>query len=239
MFEKQNRGRWLALALGIGGAATVGVLVARRAKRAIAHIGPVTATVTINKRPLEVYEFFRDFSRLPVFMDYLESVEVTGERSSKWTAKLPVVGTLTWEADITEDQPGKLIAWQSRPGSSVQTRGVVRFDKTPGREMTEVRVAMQLGLAGKRPSSALARLLATPEVKGDMRRFKQVMETGEVLRSDASAHAKPYPAQPAADAKPAPPIFIPRAPVAIKGAMGVAHSKPTIDKKLDAHEEIV
>ncbi len=239
MFTKENRGRWIALVLGVGGVAAVGYLAVRRAKRAISHIGPVTATVTINKPQREVYDFFRDFSRLPEFMDFLESVEVTGERSSKWTAKLPVVGLVSWEADITEDQPGKLIAWQSRPDSRVQTRGVVRFDKTPGRDMTEVRVEMQLGVPGIEPSAALARFLATPEVKGDMRRFKQVIETGEVLRSDASAHKKPYPAQPSNDANPAPPVFIPNKPVAIKGAMGVANSKPTVDKKLDAHKEIV
>ena len=239
MLTKNNRGRWLALALGIGGAATIGILVGRRAKRAISHIGPVTATVTINKPPREVYDFFRDFSRLPEFMDYLEAVEVTGERSSRWTAKLPVVGTVSWEADIIEDQPGALIIWQSRPGTRVRTRGRVKFDRTPGRDMTEVRVEMELGIAGLEPSSVVARLLATPEVKGDMRRFKQVMETGEVLRSDASAHKKPHPAQPSRTAQVAPPVFIPQVPVAIKGAMGVANSKPTVDKKLDAHEEIV
>ena len=238
MLAKNNRGRWLAFALGLGGATAVGILVARRAKRAISHIGPVTATVTINKPQQEVYAFFRDFSRLPEFMDYLESVEVTGERSSKWTVKVPVIGSVSWVADITEDQPGHSIAWQSRPGSRVQTRGVVRFQKTPGRDMTEVRVEIQLGVAGLEPTAALARFLATPEAKGDMRRFKQVMETGEVLRSDASAHKKPHPAQPSRDARPAPPVFIPNPPVAIKGAMGVANSKPTVDKKLDAHEEI-
>ncbi len=239
MFAPKNRGRWLALALGFGGAAAVGILVARRARRAISHIGPVTATVTINRPRGEVYDFFRDFSRLPEFMDYLESVEVTGERSSTWTARVPVLGAVSWNAEITEDQPGKRIAWQSLPGTRVQTRGTVRFDHTPGRDMTEVRVELQLGAGDTEPSSALARFLATPQIKGDMRRFKQVMETGEVLRSDASAHTKPYPAQPSSSAKMAPLLFVPPKVTAIKGAMGVANSKPTVDKKLDAHEEIL
>ena len=233
MLERKHpshRGRWIAIALGLGGAATLGVLAARRIKRGISHIGPVTATVTINKPPIEVYEFFRKFSQLPQFMDYLESVVETGERSSRWTAKLPVVGTVTWDADIVEDVPGKLIIWQSRPGSRIQTRGRVAFDRAPGREMTEVRVEMQLGVMGIEPSSALARLLATPEVKGDMRRLKQVLETGEVLRSDASAHTKPFPAQPSPDAKLAPDVFIPNKPAATKGADGVQNSFPTADK---------
>jgi uncharacterized membrane protein len=229
--SKSHRGRWLAIALGLGGVAAIGVLAALRVKRSISHIGPVTATVTINKPAREVYEYFRKFSQLPQFMDYLESVEETGERSSRWTAKLPVGGTVTWEADIIEDLPGKLIVWQSRPGSRIQTRGRVAFDKTPGRDATEVRVEMQLGVMGMKPTAALARFLATPEVKGDMRRLKMVLETGEVLRSDASAHTKPYPAQPAADAKPAPPVFRPNPPAAKKGADGVANSLPHIEKR--------
>jgi uncharacterized membrane protein len=229
--RNSHRGRWIAAAIGLGAAATVGVLAARRVKRAISHIGPVTATVTINKPPLEVYEFFRNFSQLPLFMDYLESVEVTGERSSTWTAKLPIAGTVVWDADIVEDIPGTLIVWQSRPGSRVQTRGRVTFDRTPGRDMTEVRVEMQLGVPGLAPSKELARFLATPEVKGDMRRFKQVMETGEVLRSDASAHAKPHPAQPSDDAKKAPPIFVANPPVAQKGVDGVQNSLPHVEKR--------
>jgi uncharacterized membrane protein len=228
---KSHRGRWLAIMLGLGGAATLGFLAARRVKRGISHLGPVTATVTINKPTREVYDFFRKFSQLPQFMDYLESVEETGARSSKWTAKLPIGGTVSWEADIVEDVPGKLIIWQSRPGSRVQTRGRVAFDRTPGRDATEVRVEMELGIMGMKPSTALARFLATPEVKGDMRRLKMVLETGEVLRSDASAHTKPHPAQPADDAKPAPPVFIPNPPVAKKGADGMVNSLPRVDKR--------
>lgn len=232
MLERKHshRARWIAAAIGLGGAAAIGLVVARRVKRAVSQIGPVTATVTINKPPLEVYEFFRDFSQLPLFMDYLESVEVTGERSSTWTAKVPIAGKVVWDADIVEDFPGKLIVWQSRPGSRVQTRGRVTFDRAPGRDATEVRVEMQLGVPGLAPSRQLARFLATPEVKGDMRRFKQVMETGEVLRSDASAHTKPHPAQPSLDAKKAPPIFIANPPVAQKGADGVANSLPHVEK---------
>ena len=217
MFITSSPARKLALALGVGGIGALGFLAVRRMRRAISHIGPVTASVTVNKPPRDVYEFFRDFSRLPEFMDYLDSVVEDGEAST-WTANLPVAGKVTWTADIVDDVPGKLISWQSRPGSAVQTRGRVTFTKAPGREMTEVRVEMQLGALGKRPSAAIARLFAEPQVKGDMRRFKQVLETGEVLRSDASAHRKPHPAQPSLDAKPAPPLFIPHPATAVKGA---------------------
>jgi uncharacterized membrane protein len=34
------------------------------------------------------------------------------------------------------------------------------------------------------------------QINGDLRRLKQVMETGEVVHSDASIHRGPHPAQP-------------------------------------------
>jgi uncharacterized membrane protein len=217
MAKQSRRGRWIGLAVGLGGAAAIGYLV-YRAKRGIGHLGPVTATVTINKPPLEVYERFRQFSGLPEFMTYLESVEELDDTTTKWTAKPIGRGTVSWEAETLEDIPGQLIVWQSKPGSPVQTRGRVTFAPAPGRDrVTEVRVEMQLGVSKIAPSSKLARLFATPQVKGDMRRFKQVMETGEVLRSDASAHVAPHAAQPADDAAKAPPVFVANPPTAEKG----------------------
>ena len=196
--------RWIALGIGLG----AGAFAATRIRRALKHVGPVTATVTINRSPQEVYGFFRDFSRLPTFMTYLESVEEYGVEST-WTAKVPIAGKLTWQATLTEDIPGQVIAWESKPGFSVQTRGRVVFTRAPGRDATEVRVEMELGGMGKKPTKTFARLFGTPEVKGDMRRLKQVLETGEVLRSDATAHEGKHPAQPALDAQPAPDLFLP------------------------------
>lgn len=217
MARRTHPARWIALGLGLAGAGTVAYVLYKKAKRATSS--PVTATVTINKPPLEVYDRFRQFSSLPEFMTYLESVEVIGPNRTRWTAKPLGNGpAVTWEATTTSDVPGQLIAWQTDADAQVQTRGRVEFSCAPGRTtVTEVRVEMQLGVSKLPASSVLARLFATPQVKGDMRRFKQVMETGEVLRSDASAHAKPHPAQPSVDAEPAPPVFVANPPTAEKG----------------------
>jgi len=217
MAKHHHLGRWIGLALGVGGATTLGYLV-YRAKRSISHFGPVTATVTINKPPREVYDRFRDFARLPEFMTYLESVEVIDDATTKWTAKPIGKGNVSWDAVMLEDIPGQLIVWQSKPDALVQTRGRVTFAPAPGRDrVTEVRVEMQLGVSKLAASAKLARLFATPQVKGDLRRFKQVVETGEVLRSDASAHVAPHAAQPSPDANKAPAVFVPNPPTAEKG----------------------
>jgi uncharacterized membrane protein len=122
-------------------------------------------------------------------------VTVIDDKRSQWTARLPVGGTVRWQATITRDLPGQMLAWQAE-GAGLEHEGTVRFDRAPGRDSTEVRVSMFLGVGGVGPSSTLAKLLTKPQVKGDLRRLKQVLETGEVIYSDASAHRGRHPAQP-------------------------------------------
>jgi uncharacterized membrane protein len=211
--------RRLGFALGmVAGVAALDVISVRRKAHA-RRVAPVVAAVTINKPPREVYEFYRKLEQLPRFMDYLVSVEQHANRRSTWTARLPVGGTVSWEAEILEDRPGEVLSWRSIEGSPVQTRGRVTFTRAPGRDATEVRVELHLGILGRGPSATLARLFAKPQVKGDLRRFKQVIETGEVLYSDSSIHRRPHPAQPSPassrDARPE--IFVKNPPTAIKG----------------------
>jgi len=211
--------RRLALALGmVAGVTALDVIAARRRGRA-RHPLPVIAAVTINRSPMEVYEFCRRLEQLPQFMKYLASVEQHANRRSTWTARLPVGGTVQWEAELVEDRPGQVLSWRSVEGSPVQTRGRVTFTRAPGRDMTEVRVEMQLGVFGRGPSLELARLFARPQVRGDLRRLKQVLETGEVLHSDASVHRLPHPAQPSPAPHDIPPPRVPvdSPPTAVKG----------------------
>ncbi|MGE0549254.1 MAG: SRPBCC family protein [Kofleriaceae bacterium] len=192
--RRVSAARWLGASAAVAGVAAVDVWAAQRA-RARQSSSPVIYSVTVNKPPHEVYAFYRELSQLPQFMDYLESVTEHGE-VSHWVAKLPLGKTIAWDAKIIEDRPGELIAWQTVPGSPIKLRGRIEFARAPGRDATEVRVEMQLGIRATPTSSALAKLLTKPQIKGDLRRLKQVLETGEVLKSDASVHTLPHAAQP-------------------------------------------
>jgi len=199
--KRSNPQRIAAALVAVAGVTALDVLASRRVARAHrAGIDPVLFAVTINKPVADVYAFWRRLENLPRFMDYLESVTERGQGRSDWVARLPVGGTVAWTAEITEDRPNERIAWQTVEGAVLAHRGEVTFTRTPGRNMTEVRVALELGLLGSTPSPVLAKLLTRPQIKGDLVRLKQVMETGEVLRSDASVHRGPHPAQPPAHA---------------------------------------
>jgi uncharacterized membrane protein len=197
--RNSRSGRLAGAMVAVAGISALDVLAARRTQRAFSEARrPAIFSVTINKPPAEVYAFFRQLAKLPLFMDYLESVHEVDHQRSHWVARLPVGGTLAWDARITEERPGEALAWQSVEGSLINTRGRVTFARAPGRDMTEVRVEMQLGFLGTRPSTSVARFFTRSQIKGDLRRLKQVLETGEVLMSDASAHRRPHPARPPA-----------------------------------------
>jgi uncharacterized membrane protein len=168
----------------------------------------VRKSITIARPREELYRFWRDFRNLPQFMANVESIEVTGDRSH-WTVKAPITGTVSWDAEIVEDRPGELISWRTLDGA-VRNGGTVRFATAPGDRGTEIHVHMEysppLGIVG----AAVARISgqdAEQQTREDLRRFKQIMETGEIVRSEAvlsGSSAKQRPGQPPEDAEPAP-----------------------------------
>ena len=81
-------------------------------------------SVIIDRSPEEVYRFWRDLSNVPKFMTRLESVESTGERTSRWTAKGPGGRSIHWESEIVDDQPNSFFSWRSVQGIAHQTLGI-------------------------------------------------------------------------------------------------------------------
>jgi uncharacterized membrane protein len=159
----------------------------------------VTKTITVRASVSQVYEFWRDLQNLPRFMANLESVVVTGKGRSRWTAKGPAGKRVSWDAEITDDRPNERIAWQSLPGADVPNRGQVLFLPAPGGRGTEVRVDLEYAPPAGVLGANVAKLFGrepSEQIDGDLRRFKQVMEVGEVVNSDASIHRGKHPAQP-------------------------------------------
>jgi uncharacterized membrane protein len=149
----------------------------------------VNKSVTIKRSQAEVYQFWRDLGNLPTFMYHLENVTTTGDRRSHWIAKAPAGATVEWDAEIVEDRPGELLSWRSIPGSDVTNEGSVRFAAAPADRGTEVRVELQYDAPAGSAGTIVAKLFGEEprqQITDDLRRFKQVMETGEVVLSDGS-----------------------------------------------------
>jgi len=203
--KRAKFGRLIAATAAVAGVTAIDTFSAARQSHSAAlnRIGApihVFRTITINREPSEIYEFWRDLSNLPRFMAHLESVEVSGQ-TSKWRAKGPAGTSITWDAEIVLDRPGDCVAWSSVEGStSVPNRGVVRFNRAPGGRGTEVEVELKYEPPAGALGATFAKLFGeepSQQIDGDLRRLKQVLETGEVLHSDASIHRGMHPARPA------------------------------------------
>jgi uncharacterized membrane protein len=144
----------------------------------------VKKSVTIaNKSPAELYRFWHDFENFPTFMKHLKSVTVIDQKRSHWIATAPLDASVEWDAEIIDDQENQLIAWASLPRATVDNSGLIRFKPAPQGRGTEVKVAIEYNLPGGALTVAIAKLFGEePEQQmgDDLRRFKMLMETGEI-----------------------------------------------------------
>jgi uncharacterized membrane protein len=180
--ERTNTQRAGAALASVAAVTLLDVIASAREQRRQGAPKPLMRTITINRAPHDVYAFFRDFNSLPTFMHWLESVEETDDLHSRWVAKLPAKQKIAWTATITEDVPGRRISWVSTSGPG--HRGTITFQDAPGKRGTEVHVVMSTGIP-------LAKHIAGSEIDGDLRRLKQMLETGEVTRSGAREEVTP------------------------------------------------
>lgn len=170
----------------------------------------MTATTTVRKPATEIYGFWRDVENLPTFMAHLESVRAKDDRSSHWVASAPF-GDVEWDAEIVDDEPGEKIAWQSTGKPDVPNAGTVRFLPAPDGVSTEIHVVLAYDVPGGAVGKAVAKYFGEEphqQLDDDLRRFKQVLETGEVVRSDGAPWGKrarkefpQRPAQPLSDSE--------------------------------------
>ena len=140
------------------------------------------SAITIARPADELYRYWRRQENLPNFMLYIESVTAKDDIYSHWVAKMPLDRRLEWDSEITADRPGELIAWRSLEGADLDQRGEVRFQAAPGQRGTEVRLKMDMIPSGGLLGAAARFLKGLPEqmLHEDLRRFKQLMETGEM-----------------------------------------------------------
>ncbi len=157
------------------------------ARRSFGKYDVVGRSVTIARPRGELFAFWRDFANLATFMENVDKVQPVGaDGHSVWTLRAPAGRTVDVETEIVREEPGALIAWRSVEGSDIDTEGRVTFEDAPGKRGTRVSVR----IAYKPPAGELGRIIAKmfgrePETQArhDLRRFKMLMETGEIATS--------------------------------------------------------
>ncbi|HYE49175.1 MAG TPA: SRPBCC family protein [Azospirillaceae bacterium] len=153
----------------------------------------VTHTVTINKPAEDLYRFWRNFANLPRFMNHIERVDIIDDRRSHWVAKAPAGLRVEWEAEVTDEQEGRRIAWRAMENADVPNWGHVEFRPAPGGRGTEVHAVIRYEPPAGALGRAVARILGEePQVqmREDLNRFKRLMETGEAGTGDSATSAR-------------------------------------------------
>jgi uncharacterized membrane protein len=184
--------RGVLMAVAGGGLVYQGVTKQSTIQQAQEAIGisksiKVEKTVTINKPADELYRFWHDFENLPRFMKHLKSVTVQNDKRSHWIANAPLDSSVEWDADILEDRENEFISWASVEGADVENSGFIRFKKAPGDRGTEVKVVLEYSPPGGALAAAFAKLFGEePEqqIGDDLRRFKMLMEAGEIATTE-------------------------------------------------------
>ncbi|MBD2006730.1 MULTISPECIES: SRPBCC family protein [Cyanophyceae] len=147
----------------------------------------VEKTVTINKPADELYRFWHNFENLPNFMKHLKSVTVYNETRSHWIANAPLGASVEWDADIINQKENEFIAWASAEDADIDNSGFVRFTPAPNNRGTEVKVVIEYNPPGGAVGVAIAKLFGEApqqQIGDDLRRFKMLMEAGEIATTE-------------------------------------------------------
>lgn len=142
----------------------------------------IKVAVAINTPPENAYRYWREFSNLPKFMQHLREVRVIDDKRSHWVAQLPTGAAVEWDSEIVNEKPNEWIAWRSTAGD-VQTGGLVRFERAPGGRGTILKTDFTYTPPAGAAGASVGKLLNSiteQQVKSELRRFKQLIETGEI-----------------------------------------------------------
>lgn len=144
-----------------------------------------------NCSPQQAFEFWRNLENLPVFMRHLDSVSLVDDRRSRWVAAGPLGSRIRWDAEIVAERPGELISWRSLPGSDIDVDGYVEFRQAPGKRGTFVSANVIYSPPAGKFGGAIARLLGKDPgfvMRQDLRRFKALIEAGEIPTVEGQSH---------------------------------------------------
>lgn len=206
-----------AVGIGLGAAAAVAgaFILSRSSKRdAIPTDAPhwtldkkdggnqpvIGKTLLIGAPRQQLFEAWQKVERFPDFMENVVSVEKLDTDRSRWEIKAPAGKSVTLVNRITETVTGQSISWQSEDESDVANKGKVSFTDAPGDRGTLVSLVMSYDPPGGTAGRLIAKLFQREpavQARRDLRRFKQLIETGEVTtNASPSDRSSESPTQP-------------------------------------------
>ncbi|MET7289462.1 SRPBCC family protein [Streptomyces sp. NPDC005573] len=142
-------------------------------------MGTVRESVEVDVPVRTAYNQWTQFEEFPNFMEGVETVEQLDDTHNHWTTSMGGIRR-DFDTEIVDQLADERITWRSISGDTLQS-GSVRFQSL-GNDRTRVELVMDVEPTD--PAETVADWLGVIDrrVKGDMRRFKEFIET----RGDAS-----------------------------------------------------
>jgi len=163
----------LLVLVGVGTAAAAAVLPKKKLSVGATTPRTVMADVEVDVPVSTSYNQWTQFEEFPSFMEGVEEVKQLDDTRLHWVAT--VAGKRAeWDAKILEQHPDQQVSWISEDGR--KTRGTVTFEPI-GESRTHVRLSMSYQAEGLRETIGSAAGLDTRRVRGDLVRFKDLIES--------------------------------------------------------------
>lgn len=156
---------------------------ARSGQRAAAGAIRIRKSLNINRPPEACYRFWRDFENFPGFMQHVDEVRLLDATRSHWRVRAPLGRQVEWDAEIVSDIPSQQLGWRTLANAEIEHSGVVRFAPGIGGRGTKVEIDLSYRAPLGKAGAQLARLFGeepSQQIEQDLRRFKQLIETGEI-----------------------------------------------------------
>jgi uncharacterized membrane protein len=188
----RNKGAAALALTAVAGAAAVGAMrgvqlgrgkAGSKGQGASGGKPEVERSITIGKTADELRHSWLDPRTLPQVMAGFASVRATGDRRMHWKVEGPLGRAWEWDSE-TVDRPGEGIGWRSLSDGAVSNEGWLRFHPAPAGRGTVVTLRVRFDPPGGALGGGVLALLGTTPLDlvadGVLRRFKNLVETGEI-----------------------------------------------------------
>ena len=157
----------------VGGVGLGGIALAAAVTSALRRSAAAEQSIEVGVPVTTAYNQWTQFEEFPAFMESVDRVEQLDDTHLHWVTSFGG-RRHEFDAEITEQRPNERVEWKTTAGK--QHAGVVSFDRVDGgRTRIAVRMTWEPEDLYERLGGALG--VDRRRVKGDLQRFKQLIES--------------------------------------------------------------
>lgn len=150
-------------------------------------------SLSVQRTAEECYRFWRNFENFPQFMHYVQSVQVVDTTHTHWRFRTPQGQQVEWTIELFSDIPSQQLGWRTLADAPIEHVGIVKFSPAYGNTSARLDIEIIYKKSVGKTDHALSQLFAeapSEQWDEDLRRFKQLIETGEIATTMGQASGR-------------------------------------------------